>query len=393
MSGEKKHAPSAQRLRQARQRGDVPFTRELGMLATTAVGVLLLGHAVQAVPAAFERVFGELGGLAEHEPAAVLPQVLTAARDALFDLLAAALLPLAATSLVAGLLQVGPLFAAGKLTPKLDHLNPLQRLQQLFSWRQVATTLRNTVVAALGCWLLWGLLRRAFFDGAATLVELGHSDATGHLLAIGSALLDDAAWVVLALIGAGAAFDLWLQRRRHWQQLRMSDQEAKQEHKDQEGDAQLKHARKHQHRELSQRELVGAVREADLALVNPTHITCFLRYDPARDPAPRILAIGEGRLAKRMKRMARRRLLPVVCNIPLARALRHDAPGTVIPVELHRAAAVVLQWAEQQLADRGHTPRWRQVLATPTRLPSMDQQPHTEAKDAADATDHNEHET
>lgn len=387
MSDEKKHDPSAHRLRQARQRGDVPFTRELGTLATTIVGVLLLGPAVEAVPAAFTKVFAELGGLAEQTPAELLPRVLLAARDALFDLLAAALLPLAGTALVAGLLQVGPLFAAGKLAPKFDQLNPFQRLRELFRWRQVVTALRQTVIAALACWLLWGLLRTAFLDGTAELAEVGRVDTLEHLLAIGRNALDDAAWVVLGLLAVGAAFDLWQQRRRHWQQLRMSDQEAKQEHKDQEGDAQLKHARKHKHRELSNQELVGAAREADLALVNPTHITCFLRYDPQRDPAPRILAVGEGRLAKRMKKMARRRLLPVVCNIPLARALRHDAPGTVIPTELHRAAAVVLQWAEQHLADRGRTPRWRQVLATPGRLPSMDQQPQTAANDAADATD------
>jgi type III secretion protein U len=130
----------------------------------------------------------------------------------------------------------------------------------------------------------------------------------------------------------------WLRR------LRMTKDEVKREHKDAEGDPQQKAARDRAYQELLAQATVGNVRTASVVVVNPTHLACALRYDEKEgDEAPVVVASGEGELAQRIVAAAEDWGIPVVRDVPLARALVELQPGEVIPEALFEAVAEVLR--------------------------------------------------
>ena len=115
-----------------------------------------------------------------------------------------------------------------------------------------------------------------------------------------------------------------------------------------EGDPHIKHKRKHLHQEMMQEGAVHSARQASVLVTNPTHLAVALRYDADETPLPVVLAMGEGALAERMMRAAREAGVPVMQNIPLARALTEQATaGQYIPSELVEPVAEVLRLLQQ----------------------------------------------
>jgi type III secretion protein U len=144
----------------------------------------------------------------------------------------------------------------------------------------------------------------------------------------------------------------------------MSKDEVRREHKDSEGDPQVKAARERAHHEAMTAATLATVRTATVVVVNPTHIACALRYGgggggggdggdgSTGDDAPVVVASGEGDLAARILRAAREYGVPVVQNVPLARALRELEVGDQIPEALYEAVAEILREVWDQ--DSGH---------------------------------------
>jgi type III secretion protein U len=268
--------------------------------------------------------------LSPERPAAAL-------LGALAVLLRASLVPCAgalAGALVAGLLQSGFLLAPGALAPRLERIDPLRGLRRLFSAAQVVSVLLGLARAAalLAVAALW--LR----DAAPSLQGLAR-------------LAPASIWRVLPPLG-GLAFrlalvlfafgllDLVRARRRHFQTLRLTKDEVRREHREDEGDPTLKNARLRAHRGLAE---AGPLARATVVVVNPTHLAVALRHDRGGPGAPRVVAKGAGRAAARIRSEARRAGVPVVHDVPLARALhRLVEVGDELPEELYEAAAVVL---------------------------------------------------
>ena len=130
----------------------------------------------------------------------------------------------------------------------------------------------------------------------------------------------------------------------------MTKDEVRREYKESEGDPQLKAARERAHREMLAQATVASVKNATVVVVNPTHLACALRYDEKEgDEAPVVTASGEGDLAQQIKRAAEQYGIPLVHDVPLARALVELAPGDVIPEALYEAVAEILRelWETQ----------------------------------------------
>jgi flagellar biosynthesis protein FlhB len=139
-----------------------------------------------------------------------------------------------------------------------------------------------------------------------------------------------------------AAVDLWYRWRQHEKGLKMSHQELKQEHKEAEGDGQLKHARERLHRELTEEQTVAEVSRASFVVTNPTHYAVALRYEEGETEAPELVAKGEGDLARRILAEAHRHGIPVLRDQALARSL-HELPlGEEVPEALYEAVAAVV---------------------------------------------------
>jgi flagellar biosynthetic protein FlhB len=151
------------------------------------------------------------------------------------------------------------------------------------------------------------------------------------------------AYLTLAL--ADYAYQIW----QHEKQLKMSKEEVRKELKESEGDQVVKVRRRTMARQMVRRRMLLAVSEADVVVTNPTHIAVALKYDPDVADAPMVLAMGERKLAQRIKELARENGIPTVENRPLARALLATAKvGHPIPVELFMAVAEILAWVYRQ---------------------------------------------
>jgi flagellar biosynthesis protein FlhB len=147
-----------------------------------------------------------------------------------------------------------------------------------------------------------------------------------------------------ALIGlAVAIIDLVVTRRTFRAKLRMTKAEVKREHRESEGDPQLKAARHRAHHEMLAAATINAVRDATVVIVNPEHLATALRYVDGEDEAPKVIANGDGDLARRIQEAARAYGIPVIRDVPIARALRDLEVGDTIPEALYEAVAEILR--------------------------------------------------
>jgi flagellar biosynthetic protein FlhB len=230
---------------------------------------------------------------------------------------------------------------ASALAAKPERLDPVAGLKRLVRLRTLVelgkTWAKIAVVAAAA--LTVAIDRRGALAGA-----LAHGGEPAFALAfdVVSAAATRAA-AVLVLLGAA---DVLVQRRLHERELRMSKEEVRRDHKDDEGDPHVKNARKQAHREIATQRLIDATRSASFVAVNPTHVATAVRYDEEGDEAPRVVAKGSGDVARRIRRAAEESGVEVVRDRPLARALYRVPLDAEIPETLYEAVAEVLAYLQ-----------------------------------------------
>jgi flagellar biosynthesis protein FlhB len=338
----KTEEPTPKRLRKAQEEGNSP----LSTFASQAVSfVCAVAIAPAAIVALVARTGIDLRSAIAHagdaspeiafDPMAVAGGVLVLSAP----ILAAAALSGAIVSVV----QTGGVIATKKLAPNLGKLNPIAGLSQLLSTQRLVVVLRAALFAAAVVWIAHGALRA---NMAALARATGRLDVAVTLAAtIALEVAKKAAVVGLFL----AVLDIVLTRRSWRKKLMMSKEEVKREHKESEGDPQLKAARERAHHEMLAAATVGSVKNASVVIVNPTHIACALRYDSpdqgGADEAPVLVASGHGDLAKRIVEAARQYGVPVLRDVPLARALVELEIGDEIPEALYEAVAEILREA------------------------------------------------
>jgi flagellar biosynthetic protein FlhB len=322
------------RVREFRKRGDIALSRDMVSAATLAGGFIALvacsGRAASALleltrKAAMASDGGDAGGM----PSEMLRGFLVAAGPAMIGA--------AAGALIAMLSQLGwpPAFR----TPSFDfaRMSPIKNLPNTFA---PAGMVRRSGAA----------VAKLVLVGAIVGLALRHhvvSDAfeAGRLGAFAWGLVRRTMWLVLGVLGALAAVDYYLARRRMAEQMRMSPDEVKREHREQEGDPMIRGRRKARMRELARRRIAAAVAKADVVVVNPTHYAVALRYDDKTDAAPVVVAKGVDEQAEKIREIARSNSVPVLSRPPLARALyKHVKEGRVVPANLYRAVAEVLAY-------------------------------------------------
>jgi FlhB-like protein len=147
------------------------------------------------------------------------------------------------------------------------------------------------------------------------------------------------------------ALDLIVVRRAWQKRWMMSRDEVRREFRESEGDPEIKAARRRAHQQLLTSAAVHAVKDASIVVINPTHLAVALRYREEEDSAPRIVAQGDGELARRIVEAAHAYGVPVVRDIPVARALAELDVGDEIPEALYEAVAEILN--EVSRAERG----------------------------------------
>lgn len=335
--GDKTEDPTPKRKRDARKEGRIPKSAELGswiaMLAATFLVELTGALAVDR----FRRLFDDAVRLVEQ------PEV-GPALGLFGDGLASGVLvvaPLAVGLLVLGvvvnLAQVGWAPSGKLLAPKMERINPFKGLKRMLSphsvWEGAKTLIKATVLGVLAY--------RSVRDIVPVLVS-GGSREIGATVAV---VADRSMGMIRAIAVAGlllAVVDYALQRRKVAKGLKMTKQEVRDEHRQSEGDPQMRGAIRSKQLAMSRNRMMAEVGSADVVLVNPTHVAVALRYEAASG-APRVVAKGAGVVAARIRERATEAGVPMVQDVPLARAVfRACDLGDEIPAELYDAVARVL---------------------------------------------------
>ena len=246
-----------------------------------------------------------------------------------------AMMLLAAISIVA---QTGPYLEAKPLTWKLDGLNPVTGFKKVLPNKENVIKLFLSVVKV-------GLISVIAYTSLTGLLDKIVSLPLQPVNSSFSWILDESTWLiikVLALFIVVAIVDYALKRKQYMDKLMMSKQDIKDEMKNAEGDPMLKGRIRSKMRQLTMNALITQVPEADVVVVNPTHVAVALKYS-AEDGAPRVVAKGLRKRALRIKAIAADADVPIIEEPPLARALyRKSKVGNFIPGKFFTPVAVIL---------------------------------------------------
>lgn len=254
-------------------------------------------------------------------------------------ILAPLLLLAAFVAILSDFAQVGPLVTTKPLTPKLDKINPVKGIKNIFSSRTIVELLKNVVKVSM--MLFIGYM--VFTDHLPTILMLGGTDNIFNLMAeIGETIMDFVTKAGIAFIVVAGA-DYLYQRSKFLKDQKMSMKEIKDEYKNSEGDPHVKAALRQKRMQMLQQDMLDAVSTADVITTNPVHIAVAIKYDKEQMQAPRVVAKGTELFAKKIVEIAKAHNIPIVENVPVARALyRLVDINREVPPELYKAVAEIL---------------------------------------------------
>lgn len=337
----KTEEPSSKKLSEAAARGDMPRSMELQHIvmiggATIAVSALAgtICKSVYDMLIVFvqqpHRIAIDKGGFIDMMRDLVINLALTVAP--LFAVMAI-------LSIASSVIQNPPTIASNKFEDMLSHLSPIAGLKKILSKQNLVELGKNIFKFVLVGGAAISALAVDFkkIELLAQLEPMLQLKETERLV---MAMLKS---VVGALIVLGLA-DYVYQRYQHRQKLMMTKQEVKEEHKQQEGDPQIKGRLRSLRMQRARQRMMAAVPTADVVVTNPTHYAVALKYIGVDLSAPKVVAKGLDHIALRIREMATEAEVPIVENPPLARALYTVDLDQEIPEKYYRAVAEVISY-------------------------------------------------
>jgi flagellar biosynthesis protein FlhB len=345
--GEKTEKPTPKRLREARKDGQIPRTQELGTWLGAAAASVLLPMLVGTAFDGVGRLFVQVGTVAAHPEQSALSALFGQALTTFMITVLPMALALMVIGVASSAAQGGVTVTGKPLKPTLKKLNPFPGMKRMFGtqglWEATKALLKTVALATV------------VLVTSSRAHELVSASGALPLSVVIDAFADSAVLMfrVVAVTGlAIAVIDYVIVRTKMMKQLRMSKYEITQEHKQAEGDPHVKAQRRSTALAMSRNRMMSEVAEADVLLVNPTHVAVALRYEPERG-APRVVAKGADEIAAKLREKAAEARVPMVQDIPLARALHASCDlGQEVPAQLFTAVARVLAFV-MQLSARG----------------------------------------
>ncbi len=342
-SGEKTEKPSAQKRRKARQEGQLPRSKDMGLAASLLAAFIVVSNSFpwyrDFVHEAFltVRQYGQriddpdiLGQFLQHNLLILLKFILT-------------LTPIPLAALIASLIPGGWIFSLKKIAPDLSKISPLKGIGRLFSSEQVIEVGKMMIKSGLVLLLLTVSLHR-YFPALLDLQARYFTPAVHE----GLSLYQDVMLNVVMLFILFAILDVPLAKYMFTKGLKMTKQEVKDEYKNQEGSPEIKARVRRLQRQMALGQIRRVVPKADVVIANPTHFAVALQYDRARAAAPYVVAKGTDEVARYIREVAREHRVEVVEFPKLARAVYYTTQiNQQIPYQLFRAIAHVLTYVLQ----------------------------------------------
>lgn len=355
-TGEKTEEATPEKLRKAKEEGQVPksqdFVGALGFAAGfsalaglfTYTGKLMKDFVMVCIDAA-ERAPNE----------ATIAKLLSD----VVPLILKVSLPVAGMVFVMGIfsnvIQTGFFLAFKAIIPKLDKINPVNGFKQMFKIKKLIDLVKNLLKMIIVGWVAYDVMSEALWD-MVLITSIPFHLAIKYS---GGLLLEFMIKVTAAFIFIGAV-DIIIARKQFNKEMMMSKYDVKQEYKQMEGDPHTKGQRKQLAHELLFSGSMENVKNADAVVVNPEHIAVAIKYDKDKSKAPTVVAKGMRIHAEKIKEIAKHYGVPILRNVPLAQALNKLEIGDEIPEELYEAVAEVLAFVykiKEEQENRHKRPR------------------------------------
>ncbi|MDB5846431.1 MAG: flhB [Rhodoferax sp.] len=346
-SADKSEKASSQKLKKAREQGQVARSKDLVMAVAILASLYLTVGLVPGYLQDFRRIFGY--GLADLSGNGTLDNAWSTVFADSAWLLVRMVLPLMLVPLavlVASTVPGGLMFSGENLVPKPSRMNPLPNLARMFSGKHMAGVAASVLKAGLLCVVLW----RVCTHSAADYLRL-QGLPLAEAISVGAELMFSGALAMVMVFVLFGLIDLPVQVFFFMRGQRMSKQDVKEEHKSNEGRPEVKNRIRQLQQQLSRRGVRKSVPTADVVIVNPEHYAVALKYDDQRAQAPYVVAKGVDEMALYIREVAREHQVEVVSMPPLARAIYNTSQvQQQIPIPLYTAVALVLHYVLQMKA-------------------------------------------
>ena len=345
--GEKTEAPTAKKLKEARDDGKVVKSMELSSAATLILLFLILKIVITSMANGLINLFGLFYNRipditsdgSRYMSATALMDIVNTFGLRILLICAPFFAGGFAVALIINIVQLrGIKFTTKPMKPKLSKINPANGIKRIFSKDSLFKLLMS--IAKIG---LIALIAYIYivnnFNEFYTLPDM---DLQTAIIYVGSFIIDMGLMISIVFLAIGV-IDFIYQKRKFDEDMKMTKQEVKDEYKNTEGNPEIKGRQRQRMREASQRRMMQELPQADVIITNPTHIAVALKYDEGTGTAPVVIAKGEDYLAQRIKDVAEENSIAIVENKPLARMLYANVDiGQEIPPELYQAVAEIL---------------------------------------------------
>lgn len=339
---QKTEQPTAHRLEKARKKGQVAISKEINhwfmILAVTLLIAMVFPGTLKKISFVLSRFLENANGI-PTDGLGLLKVIKQACKEIAVSLGIPALF-LTIAALFSGFVQTRFNISAENMKPKLEKLSPLKGIKRMFGVKSLVEFLKNVLKLAIV----------AFISFLVILPETSQFHVLPHFTVFEflGELQETFLRLLIAIFGimtAVAGLDYAFQKMQMTKSLKMSRQEVKEEHKELEGDPQIKQQLRKLRQERSRRRAVGEVENATVLLTNPTHYSIALKYDRETMGAPVVLAKGVDYLALKMREAADKHDVPRYEDAPLARSIYADVKeGQEIPVEYYEAVAAIIRY-------------------------------------------------
>lgn len=370
-SSQEKSLPASERkLQKSREDGQGARSRDLSHLAILGVGAVCLLALAPQLMAHLQLAMSRQ--LAFDASTVMAPgHMLSRLQDMVVIGLIASTVFAVLTGGAALLSAVGAggwIFSAKPITPQFSRLNPISGISNLFSKQQMANVAKMVLMTAILSYVAWKFMGNSV-EQVAMLVLQPSPLALRHVadwMTSGMSLL-------LLVVFLAAVVDVPLQAYFFKDQLKMSHEEVKQEHKESDGDPHTKGRIRQRQREVADRASVAAVPKADFVVMNPTHYAVALKYDDKTMSAPQVISRGTDLIAMSIRDIAKKHNVPVLQSPMLARALyAHAELDQAIPAKLYTAVAQVLAYVYRLKAAMRGEGRMPDSVPDPYVPPELD---------------------
>lgn len=339
-SGEKTEEPSQHRIDEFRKRGEVAASKELASVLIMSASFLTLALSIVFIYETMSEYLEWLYTL-EVDKAYTEKQLSTIfEKTAIVGLKSVApiFLVVVCVSVLANVAQIGFLFSPEVLQWKPERINPVSGVKKLFSMKSVVEAIKGIFK------FIFILSIVAYFlkDDMNSYSGFFHLDFFSSFMH-GKWIVTKLAFAIILGMLIIAMGDFAYQKMSYRKKLMMTKEQAKKEHKEKDGNPEIKQRIRSIQREMAHRRMMQDVPEADVIVTNPTHISVALKYDKETMISPEVIALGADHMAMRIREIAKENDIPLVENVPLARSLYKTVKvGEAVPRSAYKAVAEVL---------------------------------------------------